>query len=487
MNWINCISQAINYIEKNLTNDLTIDDVSKEVYSSAPHFQQVFHLITGITVGDYIRSRRLSLAGQDLLQPDSKISDIAALYRYETQEGFSKAFSRFHGIPPSTVRKQKDKLKFFLPFTINLTIQGGFNAIRKIIDNLPLDIPFSGFSGTTFINCFATVYMFLENEIAKHSNTPNQIQERYFMLFDTMCGRSSLRCRYDDVPTEMQKLICETDFYDAGTENNIDFLFGFAGYEYQNLDNPDLFKAAVIASIDAGKPVIAKAKEKTKRFRVIVGYDGDTLVSPYYVNAQNQPEAPTYDNIAVLYVFGGKVTPRYTILDGLKRIQQVMSYNIAQNLWGTYTDKLGTYKGFFEADLEEKKSRIKRVAATMWHVFNCHNFRETFCFYGNRPEYNIPGAEKLQDPALMPLWQKIDGYPNSYNHTHDIAWGLIALDSCAEWPRNEHAANYFGPLAENTICQIAKNDETVLECIEKAIEILEGENSHGIQNHTENA
>ena len=116
----------------------------------------------------------------------------------------------------------------------------------------------------------------------------------------------------------------------------------------------------------------------------------------------------------------------------------------------------------------------------MWHLFNCHNFRETFCFY-DRPECNIPGAAQLKNADLALLWQRIDGYPNSYNHTHDIAWGLIALDSCTEWERNAHASNYLGPLAESVITQIAENDAIVLDCIEKAIEILEkGEDDHGL-------
>jgi AraC-like DNA-binding protein len=55
----------------------------------------------GLTIGEYIRNRRLSLAAQDLLQSNSKIIDIAMRYQYDTQESFSKAFTRFHDIPPS--------------------------------------------------------------------------------------------------------------------------------------------------------------------------------------------------------------------------------------------------------------------------------------------------------------------------------------------------------------------------------------------------
>ncbi len=132
MNWIQSLSRAIHYIENHLTNDIKIDDVSYQAYTSSSHFQLIFHVVIGITVGEYIRYRRLSLAALDLLQPHSRIIDVAMRYRYDTQESFSKAFTRFHGVPPSKV--QRGKVKLFHPLSINVTIQGGFDMSRKLID-----------------------------------------------------------------------------------------------------------------------------------------------------------------------------------------------------------------------------------------------------------------------------------------------------------------------------------------------------------------
>jgi len=106
MNWIQSLSEAIRYIEEHLADDIRLEDVSCRSYSSSSHFQLVFHLIIGMTVGEYIRCRRLSLAALDLLQPDSRIIDVAMRYRYDTQESFSKAFTRFHGIPPSKAQRE---------------------------------------------------------------------------------------------------------------------------------------------------------------------------------------------------------------------------------------------------------------------------------------------------------------------------------------------------------------------------------------------
>jgi len=135
MDWIKIISNAIRYMENHLTDELNIGDVSDQAFVSGSQFQRIFHVVTGITVGDYIRNRRLSLAGLDLLLAKSKIIDIAMRYQYDTSESFSKAFTRFHGFPPSAVKKQGAGLKCFDPITVNILIQGGFSMERKIMEN----------------------------------------------------------------------------------------------------------------------------------------------------------------------------------------------------------------------------------------------------------------------------------------------------------------------------------------------------------------
>ncbi len=132
MNWIQCLSRSIQYIEDHLTDRISIDEISNQAYTSSSYFQLLFHLVFGMTVGEYIRNRRLTLAALDLLKPGSRIIDIAMRYQYDTQESFSKAFARFHGFPPSKV--QPDKIKMFYPLIIKITVQGGFKISRSFID-----------------------------------------------------------------------------------------------------------------------------------------------------------------------------------------------------------------------------------------------------------------------------------------------------------------------------------------------------------------
>lgn len=134
MEWLQSINMSIRYIEDNLENELSVADVSNKVYASKAHFQHIFNLVTGITIGEYIRNRRLSLAGRDLLDENNRVIDIAMKYQYNTPESFSKAFSRFHGISPSEVRTHRNMLKFYYPLTINISIQGGFDMANRIID-----------------------------------------------------------------------------------------------------------------------------------------------------------------------------------------------------------------------------------------------------------------------------------------------------------------------------------------------------------------
>ena len=138
MDWINEVQKAVNYIEENLLEDITIDNVSKQVQSSRDHFSKIFYIVTGFSVGEYVRNRRLSLAGQELAASKAKVIDVVMKYRYETPESFTKAFSRFHGLPPSTIRKKRDRLKSFDPLAIHIHVKGGFNMSKKLISQIPV-------------------------------------------------------------------------------------------------------------------------------------------------------------------------------------------------------------------------------------------------------------------------------------------------------------------------------------------------------------
>lgn len=131
MNWIQGLQQAIDYIETHITQELDYEEISKQAYSSSFHFQRVFSILCGYSVGDYIRMRRLSLAGEELSKGNYKIIDVAMKYGYDSPESFTRAFTRFHGITPSQA-KHGGKIKIFTPISVKLTLTGGSKMDYRI-------------------------------------------------------------------------------------------------------------------------------------------------------------------------------------------------------------------------------------------------------------------------------------------------------------------------------------------------------------------
>lgn len=150
MYWIKEMQSAIGFIEDRLTEDWRMEDIARSANSSSANFQRIFSIVTGMTAGEYIRSRRLSMAGEELVNSDAKVLDIALKYGYETAESFTKAFTRFHGATPSAARRQASGLQYFAPLTINIDVRGGFTMQRKLIPNVP-DIPYDGNNAAFFI------------------------------------------------------------------------------------------------------------------------------------------------------------------------------------------------------------------------------------------------------------------------------------------------------------------------------------------------
>lgn len=134
MEWVTTIKEAIRYIDDELLTVQSPDEVANHVHISQMYLQQGFQIITGFTIGEYIRNRRLYLAALDLLHTKEKVIDIALKYGYETPESFNKAFTRFHNASPTAVRKGKADVKSFLSLKISIVIRGG-NSMDYTVEN----------------------------------------------------------------------------------------------------------------------------------------------------------------------------------------------------------------------------------------------------------------------------------------------------------------------------------------------------------------
>jgi len=135
LSWIESIQKAINYIEEHLHESITMEQIAQEVNASVFHFQRTFSILTDMSIADYIRRRRLTLAAQELINTDSKVIDIAYKYGYDSPEAFTKAFRKQHNVTPSEVRKQQGPLQSYNRLIIQVTLKGAepmkYNIVEK--------------------------------------------------------------------------------------------------------------------------------------------------------------------------------------------------------------------------------------------------------------------------------------------------------------------------------------------------------------------
>lgn len=132
--WTTGIHDALEYMEAHLMEELEIREIAKQAYLSQFHFQRIFSSLCGVSVGEYIRNRRLTLAGEELTKTNIRIIDLAAKYGYDSPDSFNRAFQRFHGITPTCARKNGTSLRAYAPLKIALTLEGGNMLEYKIVE-----------------------------------------------------------------------------------------------------------------------------------------------------------------------------------------------------------------------------------------------------------------------------------------------------------------------------------------------------------------
>lgn len=132
--WVAGIQNALNYIEDNLTEELNIKDIAAYSCVSPFHFQRIFTVLCGVTVGEYIRNRRLTLAAHELSRENDKVIHIAMKYGYQSPDSFARAFARFHGISPSAATKKGARLRAYAPLHIKISMEGGTMLEYQIVE-----------------------------------------------------------------------------------------------------------------------------------------------------------------------------------------------------------------------------------------------------------------------------------------------------------------------------------------------------------------
>lgn len=148
MDWVERLNQSMSYIEEHLTDEIDYDELGRIACCSTYHYQRMFTYMAGISLAEYIRRRKMSLAAIDLQGGKEKIIDVAAKYGYSSPTAFNRAFQSFHGIAPSMLKNGSTLVKSFSPIAFYITVKGATEmnyrmetkgAFRIIGVSAPLD------------------------------------------------------------------------------------------------------------------------------------------------------------------------------------------------------------------------------------------------------------------------------------------------------------------------------------------------------------
>ncbi|EOR21177.1 AraC family transcriptional regulator [Clostridium sartagoforme AAU1] len=127
------LNHVIDYIEDHITDDnLSLEIISEYAGVSDYHFRKIFFYLSGLTLNEYIKNRKLSEANKDLLNGE-KVTDVALKYGYQSMDGFTRAFKKWSGFLPSDSIK-KGISKSFPKLSFIITVKGGISMEFRIED-----------------------------------------------------------------------------------------------------------------------------------------------------------------------------------------------------------------------------------------------------------------------------------------------------------------------------------------------------------------
>lgn len=130
MEWLTKMNEALAYIEENLEGTVDHRRAAQIACCSLTRFQRMFTFLTDVTVGEYVRCRRMTLAARELRDTEIKIIDLAAKYGYDSPEAFTRAFRAFHGIAPTAARKG-GCIREYPPLSLEITVREGSTMLGE--------------------------------------------------------------------------------------------------------------------------------------------------------------------------------------------------------------------------------------------------------------------------------------------------------------------------------------------------------------------
>lgn len=132
MDWLERLNCSLDYIEENLDKEISIRKTSEIACCSEYHYQRMFSFITDISLGEYIRRRRLTLAAYELQNGNNTVISIGLKYGYNSPTAFTRAFANMHGINPNEAKKRGVSLKSYPRISFQISIKGEGALVYRI-------------------------------------------------------------------------------------------------------------------------------------------------------------------------------------------------------------------------------------------------------------------------------------------------------------------------------------------------------------------
>lgn len=140
MEWLKKLGAAIDYIEDNLDREISYDEAARIACCSPYYFQRIFSYVSGVSLSEYIRRRKMTQAAFELQRTGSKVMDIALKYGYSSPTSFNRAFQTVHGITPTQAKAMGSVLQAYPSIQFRVEITGGSAMAYHIVEKQPLRI-----------------------------------------------------------------------------------------------------------------------------------------------------------------------------------------------------------------------------------------------------------------------------------------------------------------------------------------------------------
>ncbi|MFI6241437.1 GyrI-like domain-containing protein [Micromonospora sp. NPDC050795] len=128
------LNEAMTYIERHLDRKIEVAELARIALTSEYHFRRLFSALAGMPLSEYIRRRRLTVAGADVLAGERTLLDVAVHYGYGSAEAFARAFHAVHGVGPGEARRTGAALRAQPRMSFRLTVEGSGSMEYRIVD-----------------------------------------------------------------------------------------------------------------------------------------------------------------------------------------------------------------------------------------------------------------------------------------------------------------------------------------------------------------